>query len=269
MADLSVYRNYGQELEEKLRLKTHPLAVKFLEKEEDIPKGAIRPRRDWGYHLSQCQVFNISRRQGTAIAMLIEDMWCFEPVVGYGLGEPPQEFLDGYNRFPEDVETLEAGAAYAHSYPCLPLRKYIGIVSESLTTTTFEPGLVMIYCDTLQLNLLLLGREFRALKPSYKDSGDIRCRLSSHAACVYSTVPIMEGADYQIAVPCRGDHYYAMTPDGEIVFTVARDKLEDLMVGIKHLYEHGFGFPMAYTIKPEYDFRLPSYRTIGHKMGYM
>ena len=36
MADLEVQRGDGEELERRLRLKTFPLALKLLEKEEDI-----------------------------------------------------------------------------------------------------------------------------------------------------------------------------------------------------------------------------------------
>ena len=59
MASLSDLNSYGEELEKRLRLKTFPLAVKLLEKEEDIPEGAIRPKRDLGYHLALCQGFAI------------------------------------------------------------------------------------------------------------------------------------------------------------------------------------------------------------------
>jgi len=82
MADFEIYHEYGEEIERGLRLKTFPLALKLLQKEGDIPKGAKRPLRDFGHHLSLCQTYQISRREGTTIAMLKEDMWCFEPVVG-------------------------------------------------------------------------------------------------------------------------------------------------------------------------------------------
>jgi len=117
---------YAEEIERRLRLRTFPLAMKLLEKEEDIPENAIRPLRDWGYRLELCQAYATSRREGMLIAMLKEDMWCFEPVVGYGIAEPPQYFLEGHNRFPEDVKTLEAGKNYASDFPRLPAGKYIG-----------------------------------------------------------------------------------------------------------------------------------------------
>jgi uncharacterized protein (DUF169 family) len=73
MADLKIYHGYGDELERQLRLKTFPLALKLLENEADIPGEAQRPVRDFGHHLSLCQAFQISRREGMAVAMLKED----------------------------------------------------------------------------------------------------------------------------------------------------------------------------------------------------
>jgi len=84
VTDLNVYHAYGEELERELRLKTHPLAIKMLEKESDIPEGATRPLRDLGSHLSMCQTFQIARRGGQTVAVLLEDNWCFEPVQCFG-----------------------------------------------------------------------------------------------------------------------------------------------------------------------------------------
>jgi uncharacterized protein (DUF169 family) len=103
MMDLSAYHGFGEELEGRLRLKTFPVAMKLLENESDIPEGAIRPLKHFGHHLSLCQAFQLSRREGQAMAMLKEDMWCFEPVIGYGLAEPPEYFIQGHNRYPKDV----------------------------------------------------------------------------------------------------------------------------------------------------------------------
>lgn len=261
MAGLSVYRAWGEELEREVRLKTFPLAVKLLEKASDIPEGAKRPLRDFGHHLSLCQAFQLSRREGACVAMLLEDMWCFEPVVGYGLAEPPGEFLQGHNRYPRDVATLEAGSNYAREFPRLPVGRYVGVVSAPLRTTPFEPDVVVIYCDTSQLNLLLLGRE-------HKEGLSLKCALSSHAACVYAVVPVLQGRQCQVAVPCRGDRYHAMAGDDEMIFTVPGDGLEDLMAGLRHVRSTGSRLPRGYTIRPEYE--LPeSYQRIGRTLGHI
>ncbi len=255
MANLKAYHEIGAELEKRLRSKTFPLAIKLLKREKDIPKGAKRPLRDFNHHLSLCQTYQISRRDGTTIAMLKEDMWCFEPVVGYGLAEPPKDFLDGQNRFPRDVETLEAGQHYAAEFPRLEAGKYIGVVSAPLATANYEPDIVMIYCDSAQLNLLLLGREF-------KEGYNLKCGLSGHAACVYAAVPAIKTGDYQVAVPCRGDRYHAMAGDEEMIFTVPKSRLQDLMRGLRHVEKNGSKLPRAYTYRPEYQL-VRIYEKIG------
>lgn len=261
MADVSQYRAYGEELERELRLKTFPLAVKVLERESDIPEGATRPLRDLGHHLSLCQAFQLSRRDGLCVAMCLEDMWCFEPVVGYGLAEPPAEFIEGHNRYPRDVATLEAGSNYAREFPRLPGGRYVGVLSAPLRRTAFAPDVVVTYCDTSQLNLLLLGRE-------HKDGLHLTCQLSSHAACVYAVIPALRGARCQVAVPCRGDHYHAMAGDDEMIFTVPGVELEDLIVGLRYVRSTGSKLPRGYTIRPEY--RLPeSYERIGKMIGHI
>lgn len=261
MAQIEYFHEIGEELEKRVRLKTFPLAVKLIEKMKDIPDGAQRPLKDTGHHLSLCQAYQISRRDGKTMAMLKEDNWCFEPVVGYGLGEPPQYFLDGYNRFPDDVATLEAGRHYAEEFPRLETGKYIGVVSAPLTMTGFEPDLVMIYCDQAQLSLLLLAKE-------YKEGYNLKCAMSSHAACVYAVVPAIQSGECQIAIPCRGDHYRAMAADDEMIFTVPKAKLPDLMTGLRYVNSTGSRLPRGYTLLPEYPLK-ESYERIGKMMGYI
>ena len=193
--------------------------------------------------------------------MLAQDMWCFEPVVGYGLREPPQYFLEGHNRYPRDVATLEAGSHYAHEFPKLEVGKYVGVVSAPLRTANFEPDLVMIYCDSAQLSLLLLGRE-------WKEGYNLKCALSSHAACVYGVVPAILSGECQVAIPCRGDRYGAMAGDDEIIFTVPKAKLEDLMAGLRYLERTGSKLPGRYGFRTEYTVPGSEYEKIAQMMGY-
>ena len=259
MIELETLHNYAEELERRLHLKTFPLAIKLIEKEEDIPEEAVRPIRDWGYHVPLCQAFATSRREGTLIAALKEDMFCFEPVVGYGMAEPPQYFLEGHNRFPQDVESLEVGRNYVSDFPRLPTGKYIGVISAPLKTANFEPGLVMIYCDSAQLSLLLLARE-------YKIGYDLKQSLSSHAACVYSVVPAIQTGECRVAIPCRGDHYFGIAGDDELVFTIPIEKLDDLMEGLRFLETTRSKLPKNYSMMHEPEFP-ESYMEIARMVG--
>jgi len=107
---MNVFNEYGRRIEKEIRPKSYPIAAKMLEKEQDIPIEAKRPKRDYGSCMSTCQCFAQSRMYGDTIAQLFEDNWYPEPVIGFGLAEPSQYFLDGHNRYPGGVGSLEAGA---------------------------------------------------------------------------------------------------------------------------------------------------------------
>lgn len=259
MTGLSVFHSYAEEFETRLRLKTFPLAVKLLEKEEDIPERAIRPKKDLGHHIALCVALSMSRREGTILAMLKEDMWCFDPVIGLGLAEPPEYFLEGYNRFPESARTLEAGKNWACAFPRLKCGKYIGIMSAPLKTANFAPDLIIIYCDSAQLTQLLMAA-------NCKDGRDITSRLSSVAACVYATIPTMQSREYQVTPPCAGDSRHAMSQDNEIIFTAPIEKAGDLITGLRYLEEHNNVLPRALTVELEYKLS-EKYEKIGKMLG--
>ncbi len=236
MLRLAALRKYGKEIERRMRLRTFPLAVKLLEKEKDIPTGAERPLKDFGYCINVCQGYAMSRKEGKTLAMFKQDMWCCEPVIGYGWENPPRFFLEGHNRFPRDVRNLKAGKNYASDFPRLKVGKYKGILSAPLGTVDFMPDLIMVYCNSEQLSLLLLGRE-------HKDGHDLKCSLSSHAACVYSIVPVIKSGECQVAIPCRGDRYTALAGSDEIIFSIPTGKIGDLLTGLKHVERYGCKFP--------------------------
>jgi uncharacterized protein (DUF169 family) len=83
MTMLAKLNRYGEDLEKLLLLRTSPIAIKILEKEEDIPEGAIRPKRDRGVHFAQCQAFAMSRRQRATVAIMKVDQLCLGPIICY------------------------------------------------------------------------------------------------------------------------------------------------------------------------------------------
>jgi uncharacterized protein (DUF169 family) len=211
---ISEYNRYGAELEAALKLKTSPIAVKMLEKESDIPQGAIRPKRDKGYHLAQCQAFAMTRRQGMTIAMLKEDHWCWAPLLAYGMVEDPHHpIVDALTSFPR----FEQG-------------KYIGMVTAPLRSADFEPDVVLIYSNTAQLREMIGVVKFqqKMLVKSEFDPID---------SCVYAVLPVITGGQYRITLPDPGEYSRAFAGDDEIIFSVPKDKLESLVQGVKRTAE--------------------------------
>ncbi len=240
---MNPYNEYGRRIEEQIRPASYPIAIKMLRTTEEVPEGAERPKRDYGVCMSTCQCFSLSRKFGKTVAQLFDDMWCPEPVIGFGLAEPPSNFLAGETRYPDGVASLEAGANWAREVPRLKTGENIGIVSAPLKTATFEPDVAVIYCNSAQLLKLLLGI-------AYKDGRDITTVLGGHSACVYSVVPSLLKDECQVAVPCRGDRGYAGAQDDEMIFTAPKSKIEELAHGLEQ--RGTSSLPTRFTMTPEY-----------------
>jgi len=255
----TILEEYSAELERKLRLSSFPLAVKMLEREGDIPEGALRPLRDLEHQLCTCQCFAMSRREKVAVAQLKEDMWCFEPVIGFGLAEPPQYFLDGYTRWPDLAKDLSTAKKWAQVFPRLEVGRYIGIVSAPLASADFEPDLVIIYGDAIQMNQVLA-----AIVAEYGE--ELTCTLGGHAGCVHYVVPAMKTGKCQISMPCAGDLGFAAGRSDEVVFTAPVTRIEGLLSGLKFIADGGWGLPLARPVRS--DVKLPdSYFTIAPMLG--
>jgi uncharacterized protein (DUF169 family) len=254
---MTKYNDLGKRMEQQLRLNTYPLAIKMLETPEDIPSEAFRPLEKFGKCLSTCQVFALSRRFGETVAQLFEDMWCPEPVIGFGLAEPPDYFFEGKTRYPVGVKSLEAGANWAREFPRFETGEYIGIVSSPLTKASFEPDVAVVYCDSAQLLRLLLGL-------AYEDGRDITTVLGGHSACVYAIVPTMLKGECQATVPCRGDRGYAGTQDYEMIFTIPRDQIERVVEGMDQ--PGTSSSPTRFSMNPEY-MLSEGYAEIAKQMG--
>ena len=246
-------------LHQFLGLRSNLIAVRMLRDESEIPANAVRPLRDTGHHLSMCQAFSLARRQGQTIAMLHQDNWCVEPVIGFVYTEVPEYFLTGANRYPESASSLEAGSKWAKNMPKIAPGQYIGVLAGPWETVEFEPDVVLMYCDPAQLTHLLIS-------VNWIDGSDVYSQLSGHSACVYAVVPAMLKHDFYISVPCIGDRKHGVAQDSEMIFTFTPDKAEALLDGLCTTAATQVGFPIKYDVSPEYKL-LPAYKKIGEMLG--
>jgi uncharacterized protein (DUF169 family) len=247
MPTIKEFNLYGEELENILGLQTSPIAVKMLEKETDIPKGAIRPKRDRGYHLAQCQAFAMSRRERTAVAMLKEDNWCPGAVIAYGLVPRPE---DPAARAQSNGEYFEYG-------------KYIGILTAPLKTAGFEPDTVIIYCDTNQLRIMLLSLKI-------EDRRLVKSNFFPFS-CSNAVVPVILHNEYWINLPDPGEYARALTMAGEMMFSVPKDKLTGFLENLRGSKRNVSGFANeSMMMRPDFpqpDFYRKAFEAWGMEHG--
>jgi uncharacterized protein (DUF169 family) len=215
MTTIKDFNRYGEELENALLLRTSPIAVKMLEKETDIPSGAIRPRRDRGYHLAQCQAFAMSRRDGITVAMLKEDHWCPAALMAYGM--VPVE-----------------GPIRGHPYERFDYGKYIGILTAPLKAAAFEPDVVIVFSNTSQLRGLLLSLPF-------EDISQVNGRFFP-PSCAHAVVTPMQKGGYWVVIPDPGEYQRALGDEGEMMFAIPAAKMPDVSKGVNQFQEQDFAY---------------------------
>jgi uncharacterized protein (DUF169 family) len=245
----ATFNKYGADLEKMLFLRTYPIAIKMLKSESEVPEAAIRPKKDRGEHYAMCQAFALVRRQGMTLAMFIEDHWCFEPIISYGLVETPQDYLEGFtNLF--FIADKEAAERHARKMARLPVGEYAGMVLGPLKTANFVPDLTMIYCNTAQLRHLLLSLR-------YLHGTQVNSTIDPIGSCVHSVVPSILNDECYITVPDPGDFERAGAQDDEMILTVPTKRLKELMDGVYH-FEKGMAFRnFNYSVQP--DFQQPPF----------
>jgi uncharacterized protein (DUF169 family) len=239
MSDLDVFHRYGEDLERLMRLQSFPIAVKMLEKESDIPANAVRPKKDYGYHLAQCQAFSLSRLRGKSVALLKEDNWCWGPLLAYGLID--QQIAEKYAELREEVKKI----------PLFERDRYIGIISAPLRSTEFMPDIVLIYSNNAQLNNML-----HAL--SFCGEGKVTSPLYPIASCAFSVVPALSG-QYCVTLPDPGELGRAHAREDEIIFSIPRDKVEILVSQLKMFKERNLGYKDHAFFEMRPDFLRPEF----------
>jgi uncharacterized protein (DUF169 family) len=226
MATIKEFNRCGEELEDILQLRTSPIAVKMLEKEADIPAGAMRPKKDHNYHLAQCQALAMTRRERATIAMLKEDHWCPAALMAYGM--VPVE-----------------GPVMGHPYERFEYGKYIGILTAPLKTATFQPDVVILYANSAQLRTIMLSMPFEQVP-------EVEGRFFP-PSCAHAVVTPMMTGKFYVVIPDPGEYQRAHAADDEMMFAVPAGKLADLLANLKKFQDQPYAYRnTSYFIQPDF-----------------
>ena len=246
MIELEKINKNGEEIEKFLRLKTSPIGIKFIEREDEIPDNAIRPKRDRGVHLAQCQAFAMSRREGETVAILKDDQWCWAPLVAYGLVDSSIIDFEGNDVEPQTKGILKWIKELAEDLPSLPTGKYIGVLSAPLKTAKFIPDAVMIYSNNAQLRTMLMALKWR---PGYSVESD----LEAFDSCVYALVPVLLNGKYRVTFPDPGEYERALVGEDKVIFSLPVAKLDEYIEALRQLDRTGQGYAgLKKAVQPDF-----------------
>ena len=250
----------GKDLEELYCLRTAPLAIKLVNRDE-VPPNCEQPSRS-GKHYALCQAISFVRRTRNHLVMFKEDNWCIWPVINFRQGPISEEDEQRLGRtyFIRDPER-----SYEHfhnEYPYIDADKQKdGLALAPLESCQFVPDAVMIYCDPSQLRQLLMAAKW--------DSGNITgSSFDTCDSCGAALLPILNGTmPYNVSIPDAGEYERGLCGDNELIFTLSRESLPKLVGAAKDLRDKGFGLKqLTYDLKLDYA-RPKFYNDMFEKWG--
>lgn len=235
-----------------LLLRYEPIAIKMIEDEKDIPPNAIHPMRDLGKHMALCQAFAKVRRDKKTIYMDKTSEWCWNPLIGLGFVEC-QEGSEAFEIVSQNLgmKDIESARSFFADFPTLPQGKYIGIATAPLGLCTFEPDVVLIYCNNAQLRSLVW-----AIKNT---TGKIvSTQLDAIDSCVYACVPPLKTGEYRVTLPDVGEYERAGADENEIILSVPSYRIDELLTGLHSFYDRGMGYTQL-SKEMQFDFTRPPF----------
>ena len=251
----------AQRIRDFLDLKLNIQAVKLIEDPADVPENALIARKEYG-HLSLCQAFALTKRNGKTLYTDKSSEWCWAPVVGLGYAEsgPDTESFHEISRL-LGIQDQEQADRFFEAFPRLPVGKYQGVLLAPAVSAEFEPDVLLINCDNnFQLRTLLSAIKFKTGKL-------LDVHLDPVDSCVHTLVAAMISRDYTVAIPDPGDQERALSDANEIIMAVPVNKLPDLLEGIDFVEMCHMGYK---DMRREmmFDFtRPPFYNTVFKSWG--
>ena len=251
----------AKRIKDFLDLKLNIQAVKLIEDPAEVPESALIAKNEYG-HLSLCQAFALTKREGRTLYTDKSSEWCWAPVVGLGYAEtgPETESFHEISRL-LGIQDQNQADRFFEEFPRLPVGKYKGVLLAPALSAEFTPDVLLINCDNnFQLRSLL-----SAIK--YKTGKLLEVHLDPVDSCVHTLVKAVITKDYTVAIPDPGDQERALSGSNELIMGVPVEKLPDLLEGLDFLE----GWHMGYKdMRPEmaFDFpRPPFYNTVFKSWG--
>jgi len=226
----------AKDLDQRLRLRGRPIAIKFLEKAEDV--HSIPRLRKLEGKLTTCQRFYLARMAGFTMAETALDSppWCTYIM---GLSEMPPEVASGEMTAGVWCQNQEEARKRIESFPIIPPGKYEAMLISPLERERFEPEVVLIYGTPPQITLILSGLQFHKYqKRNFLYTGGSSCAVSV-ANCFLTQEPCL-------AIPDYGERRYGHALEDELMLALPAKDIETALAGLEGLAKAGLTYPPVF-----------------------
>ena len=244
----------GEKIRAFVNPATFPVAVRFLESEDEIPVKARRPLRDLGATMAPCQGSAMARRYGWTVAFTKEDVGCAIADHTYGWNRVPDpsgpiHFFTRMNYAADE----KAAAEVLLGFPTLDPDHDPIVVYSPLERTKVEPDVILVYANPAQMMRLIHGATYLNGRP-FESSFSGRA-----ASCTEGVIGAYLDNTPKVVVPGNGDRVWAGCQDHEMIMAIPAVCLADIVEGLEKTHQKGIRYPVPTYLRyqPEVGFTIP------------
>lgn len=256
------YKDAAEFIRNDLRLKTFPLAVKFLKDKASLPEKTRRPSVVLKKRVTICQCVTMARIYGWTVGLTREDLICVPAMIAFGFSAAADQAKTLGKLFCEvDFSKEEtAGIAEATSMMRLENDEYEAIAIAPLQKSLLEPDTVVFYGNPAQIMRMIQA-------VAYQEKQRLQGSFGGKVECTEYLIAPFKTDRPRIAIPGMGDRIFSMTQDDEMVFSIPGRLLEGLVEGIQSAGKKiGARYPVTFYQNFQAEFPKP-YGVIGEELG--
>lgn len=227
----------AKEIEKYVRVETHPVGIKFYEKEREMPDEEIIP------NLTFCQLTTIARRYPAEKMYKMTKHSCICPhgIATLGFGDWGPYFLSGEFDHGVHFATLEGSKKALAHVPRIKPGTYDGVIVSALKNMTVEPDVYFMALTGAQA--LRSVEAFIFNRGGGFDLG--LCGICG--VCAYTVAQCMLKKTAALGIPCYGSRRRGGLTDNELTFGVHREQIDDFLDGLVKTFATGHSIPVPYA----------------------
>ena len=249
-------------IHQNLRLRTFPVAVKFLKNASEFPEKTRQPSSFLGKRVAICQAVTMARLYGWTLGITKADLICVPAALAFGFSEATDPdaaivrlFCAGNYSKNEEAARKDVSSIGKH-----PKGAYGALAIAPLARASFEPDTIVIYGNPAQV--------MRAIQAwTYLEGKRIQGNFGGKIECAeYLMMPFKEGVP-RVVVPGMGDRIFSLTQDDEMVFSIPGKGLSVLLEGLRDAGNKvGAQYPVPFFLNFEPQFPK-AFLAIGKEVG--
>jgi uncharacterized protein (DUF169 family) len=219
-----------------LRLKTFPVAVKFLEHREDLDHNpwVRRPTEK----TTLCQLITKVRTFDWTVGATADDFTAPQCASIIGLSELPDWIADGTMRSQVWCKTQEDAQRCEAAIPRIPTGRFRAVLLAPLVYNPFEPDLILVYGNPAQMSLLINAIQFDHYERlTFHSVGESSCS-DVIAQCYLTGKP-------SLSIPCYGERRFGQAQDDELAMGLPPSDFERIVTNLEALYQRGIRYPVS------------------------